>query len=103
MITVKIGTDERSLESAHESWINQQINRRRQDGDSSCVRVRIEENGLNMILSTAGCPAGNGGGRPPNAKEKEVFDLWDRLGLNKPDFTGGRLVAFLKQLDRFLR
>lgn len=102
MTRMKIGTDERSLESADESWINQQINRRRQDGDSLCVRVRIEENDLNMILSTPSCPARNGGGRPPSPKEKEAFDLWDRLGLSNADFTGGRLVAFLKQLRRFL-
>lgn len=102
MISIKIGTDERSLETADESWINHQINRRRQDGDSPCVRVHIEENGLNVILSTASCPVGNGGGRPPNAKEKEVFDLWDRLHLNSSEFTGGNLVAFVKQLRRFL-
>ncbi len=98
MIHVKIGNDERKLEDAEESWINQQINRRRAAGESICVRVRIKDDHLDLILETPTCSSGGGGGRRPNPREREVFDAWDKLGLNQVNFTGGNLIAFLKQL-----
>lgn len=93
---------ERELACADESWINQQINRRRADGQVVCVRVNIQKDDLNMGLSTPTCGSMCGGGRPPNNREKRVFDLWDQRGLNDVEFTGGSLVAFLKQLSRLL-
>jgi len=101
MVRIQIGDMERELACADESWINQQINRRRADGQNVCVRVTINKDDLNMRLSTPSCASG-GGGRPPNNREKRVFDLWDHRGLNEVDFTGGKLVAFLKQLSRLL-
>lgn len=98
MITVRIGINERDLHKASESWINQQINRRREDGQSVCVQVIIREGEINISLSTPDCPGGGGGTRPPSAQEQEIFDLWDKRGLNKDDFHGGNLVAFLKQM-----
>ncbi len=102
MIKIKIGEVERDLSSANESWINQQINRRREDGLSVCVKVIIKENDLDMILSTPTCVSSGGGGRPPRPREKTVFDLWNQRGLSEPDFAGGQLIAFLKQLKRIL-
>lgn len=96
MINIKIGDTERELNRISESWINQQINRRRADGHSVCVRVTIRQDQLNMTLSTPNCP-GRSGGRPPTRSEKQVFDLWDQKGLNSEKFTGGNLIAFLKQ------
>ena len=100
MITVRIAEEERQLDDADEQWINQQINWRRADGQSVCVRVTVHKDGLDMALSTPNCASG-GGGRPPHPREMEVFDLWNQRGLNNADFTGGNLVAFLKQLRRF--
>jgi len=99
MIKVQIGESELELSNTTENWINQQINRRRADGLSVCVRVKINYSCLNMMLSTPTCPTGCSGGRAPNRYEKEVFDLWEKRGLNKEYFTGGNLVAFLKQLN----
>ena len=98
MIRVQIGASERELQNASENWINQQINCRRADGQSVCVRVNIQNSRLNMILSTPTCPIGHSG-RQPTRYEKEVFELWEKRGLNKEYFTGGNLVAFLKQLN----
>lgn len=42
MIKIKIGEAEGELGSIEESWINQQINRRRADGLSVCVRVVVQ-------------------------------------------------------------
>lgn len=98
MIRVRIGTDERDMTSdIDEHWINQQINRRRADGERVCVRVTINESGLNVVLATPTC-GGGGAGRAPNASESEVIALWLSRGLNQADFIGGNLVAFLKQL-----
>lgn len=102
MIRIRIGDEERELVSADEHWINQQINRRRADGRTVCVRVTVQEGDLNMALSTPTCGPSGGGRRPPRPREKRVFDLWNQRGLNDADFAGGNLVAFLKQLTRLL-
>lgn len=103
MIKIKIGEAEGELGSIEESWINQQINRRRADGLSVCVRVVVQEGDLDLILATPTCGASGGGsGRLPRPREKMVFDLWNQRGLNETDFTGGNLIAFLKQLKHLL-
>jgi hypothetical protein len=102
MVKVRIGNDTRDLSDATESWINQQIARRREDGQNICVQVTIQTVGLNVSLTTPGCGAGGGGGRAPSANEGEVIDLWRSRGMNDSNFTGGNLVAFLKQLQRQL-
>lgn len=101
MIRVRIGETEKELNTVDESWINQQINRRRADGLTVCVMVIIKEGELDMILSTPTCGA-NGGGRRPRPREKMLFDLWDKLGLYNVGFTGGNVIAFLKQLKHVL-
>lgn len=98
MIKIRISDEERQLETADAQWINQQINRRRADGQLVCVRVIIHVDGLDMALSTPNCGTGGSGGRPPTVQEKSVFDLWDKRGLNDADFNGGNLIAFLNQL-----
>jgi hypothetical protein len=100
MITIKLGTSEQRLDSIDESWINQQINGRRRDGQSVCVRVSINDGPINMALATPNCSGGGGGSRLPNQQEERIFDLWNKHDLNKPEFTGGNLIAFLKQLRR---
>lgn len=100
MIKIRIGDQEKDFDSADENWINQQINRRREDGQVVCVRVTVNVGDLNMMLSTPTCGASSGGGRPLRPQEREVFELWNHRGLDSADFTGGNLVAFLKQLRR---
>ena len=101
MVKIKIGSEERNIEDVDSSWINQQINRRRKDGPV-CVRVTINDDAINMVLSSGDCPRAGGGGRPARPQEKKVFDLWDKHGLNEADFPGGHLVAFIKQLPKLL-
>ena len=100
MIKIKIGNEEQDIEDIDISWINQQINRRRKEGPV-CVRVTIKTDTINMGLSSGDCPK-SGGGRQANPQEKEIFDLWDKHGLNGTDFPGGHLVAFIKQLRKLL-
>lgn len=104
MITVRIGDSERDLYGIDESWIIDQISKRRKDGLFVWIQVIIEERAdINMVLSTPGCPRSGGSSRPPNAKEQEIFDLWDKHGLNKTDFSEGLLVSFLKQVQHKIR
>jgi hypothetical protein len=102
MIRIRIEEAEMDLDRVDESWINQQINRRLADGLTVCVRVTIKEGDLDMVLSTPTCGASGGGGRPPRPREKKVFDLWNQRGIDDAKFTGGNLVAFLKELKRIL-
>jgi hypothetical protein len=101
MISVTIGPSTRELNEANESWINQQINGRLHDGAAICVRVSIQEPGLNMVMATPDCGSG-GGGRPPTDRELRVFELWTKQRLDTRDFRGGNLVAFLHQLSSVL-
>lgn len=98
MIRVRIGESERELKDATPQWINEQINRRRADGVSFCARVIIDSNPVKLSLSTPGC-SGGGGGRQPNTHEKVILELWEKLHLNTEGFTGGNLVAFLRQVS----
>ena len=102
MVTVTIGSDGRTGEEADPQWVTQEINRRRQDGQAVCVRVQIHEDGVAVALSTPDCSSRAGGGRPPNAKEQRIFDLWAQHRLNTNDFGPGELVAFLRQLRMLL-
>lgn len=102
MIRIRIGDQERDYDSADENWINQQINRRRADGLQVCVRVTIHVGDMDMILSTPTCGTSAGDGRRARPSEREVFDLWNRRGLDSADFSGGNLVAFMKQLRRLV-
>ena len=102
MITIRIAATEVPLEEVDASWINQQINRRRADGAAVCVQVSIAERDANLLLRTPTCGNGAGGGRPPNAREQRVIDLWNERGLNRTDFNGGSVVAFVRQLRNLL-
>jgi hypothetical protein len=104
MITVRIAGQERQWndpDDAEEGWITQQIGGRRAAGERVCVTVGIHTSYVNVGLSTPGCASG-GGGRRPNDDEARIIDLWERRGLNDPNFAPGNIVAFLGQLARLL-
>lgn len=96
--TISIGDSQRNLEDADAQWVAEQINRRRRDGESICVRVTINKQNLNLALSSADCPPGAGGGRRPNREEQAVLDEWSRRGLNGSISNPGPLIAFLQQV-----
>ena len=98
MTSIRIGESERALGEATPDWINQQVNRRRRDRTPICVRVHIDCPGVNVLLTTPAC-GGGAAGRPPNRAEGRIVQLWQDRGLNSDDFTGGNVVAFLKQLE----
>lgn len=103
MIFIRIGKVERKLEEAEESWINQEINGRKEAGESVCVRVRFDEGDLSFNIQTPTCSTTFGGGFIPNRHEKAIIELWDERGLNNDDFTGGNVIAFIKQLKKLMQ
>ena len=102
MVTIRIGNDTRRLEETDESWIIQQVNNRQREGLPICVEVTIQTGGLNVRLATPACGSGGPGSRAPRPDEAQIIELWNRLRLGSDDFSGGNLVAFIKQLPRLL-
>ena len=97
MSTIQIGSDTQDLCGFSESWLAQHVDRRRKEGQPVCVTVRIQTSGVSVTLATGDCPRGGGGGRPPNDREREIFEQWNAKGLNSTDFNLGNLMSFLKQ------
>jgi len=101
-VSVRIGGETRELDAASENWINDQLKRRRSGGQDVCVQVGVHAGDIQLSLTTPGCGGGLGGGRQANSRELDIIELWNRLHLNQATFTGGNLIAFLKQLGQKL-
>lgn len=101
-MVIKICLTEQQLQSLDEGWLNQQVNRRRRDGESVCVRVEIDEPPLSITLATAECVSGGGFSRALTREEQAVLDLWRKHHLSELEFHPGDLIAFLKQLRRIV-
>jgi hypothetical protein len=93
-----IGTEERNLCQIDESWIAQQIVRRKQAGAPVCVMVKIDVGGLNFTLTSGDCPVGGNSQWTPSPQQQHVIDLWNMHELGQSDINPGELIAFLKQV-----
>lgn len=94
----------RDLREIDEGWINQQVTRRKKDGQIVCVKVDIDNESARLALSSYGCQGGmgGGGGRQPTPRERAIFDLWEECGLKDASYSGGHVIKFLKQLRNLL-
>lgn len=101
-VSITINGEQRDLQDADAHWINSQIDRRRAAGETVCVRIMIDANGVNLGLATPTCGPSGGGGRQANSREEQILGLWGKLHLNSATFTGGEVVAFSEQLKRIL-
>jgi len=63
------------------------------------VKVRIEVGAIDMILSTPGCPSGEGG-RPFRGEEKKIFEEWRARKLDTDEFTARDLEEFLTAIRK---
>ena len=103
MISIQIGDSaEARYEDTTEGWINQQINQRRRDGVTPCVRVRIKTSDVDVALATPQCSGGLSGGRAPTSRESQIIELWRKRGLMEHEVIGGSLIAFLRQVQSLL-
>lgn len=74
-VRIIIGSSECDLNNIEPNWINEQINRRRNDGVPLCARVIIETDDINIFLATPGCPRSSGLSRRLTRAENEVISL----------------------------
>lgn len=105
MIRLKIGTETRDISSKFdidESWINQQINRRCADGMTVCVQVIFDDGDVHLALATPACGGSVGSARSLTKAEWDLVDKWKSRNMDTSEFTGGNLIAFLKQLEYLL-
>jgi len=98
MSTIRIGTAERRLGEATDHWVENEVKSQRKHNPNLCVMLTLHCNSINMTLSTPGCAGPGGGGRPPNAKERELFDEWNQRGLQMPDWQLHALVRFVNHV-----
>jgi hypothetical protein len=97
MIRITIGNSERSIDEAKLSWLREQIESRRNDGTSVCVKVLIKSGPLNLLLATP-CCGGSVGGRAPSPEELKILRLWEKRGMNHDRFEIAQLAAFLNEI-----
>jgi len=88
MIKVSIDGTEKIDNEIDERWINQQVNRRKDEGIALCVRVSIFENGIDLILSSNSCKSGSANNTEFTIRQNRIIDLWKRNHLNTDVFSG---------------
>lgn len=101
MNTVKIGSQERSLNDADPHWVEQQINGLRRDREVVVIVVRIRVGGDDLCF-VAPPPPGSGPRRQYSTTENAIIALWGKCGMNKASVSAGDLISFLKQLPHYL-
>jgi len=101
MVEIRIGETSRSFNDYRESWIHNQIKRRRKDGINPCVKVRINEGSVNLSLITSNCPGSRASSSNFDKQMREIIALWNKH-IKGEDYTSGQIIAFLKQLHRYL-
>lgn len=101
MIRVQIGLSDYDLKDVREDWLNREINGRRHDEIPVCVKVILRADNVDMVLSTPACGSG-GGGRPATPQESAILKIWAQQHLNGNDFTGGNVIALLKQIQSLI-
>jgi|SRR5436309_2762667 hypothetical protein len=103
MVTISIGSSNAvPLQEASDGWIAQQVNRRREQEESVCVRIVFKEPDIDVTFATPECGGGGSLGRTLTAKEQRILELWRKHHLDAPGFTGGNVVAFAQQLRSVL-
>lgn len=100
MVSIRIGSDERTLDRLDAQWVHEHINNRRVEGERPCIRVAIEIPDAHFELVTPECGGGSGG-RPLSSLETRILELWRKHRLNSSDYNSGQLIAFLNDMRQF--
>ena len=101
MISLKIGSEQRTNGDIEERWIAQQI--RKRNGKPVCIKFIIREGDVNARFLSGSCSRSGGGGNgpKPNRKERKLFKLWDQKGLNGTNINAGMIISFLKEYEQY--
>jgi hypothetical protein len=101
MISVWINGEQR--DGIDEGWIARRIQGLRRDGETVCVRVTAQGDGVDIVVTAGSCAPSVGGARRADARETQLFQLWDACGVKSAgDFGPGLLIQCLKRLERAL-
>ena len=99
MIEIDINGQKYDFPDVNEGFINEQIRRRQKDGLPVCIRIHINQNGIDLSLSCGECGGGGAGGvRKPTIAGQEIFNLWKKFGCGGGEINPGKLIAFLNQI-----
>lgn len=100
MIKVEINGDKHDLSDIDKSWINEQVRKRQDDDVAVCLRIYIQQNNIDIVLSCGECGSGSGGSRRrANTDEEKIFSLWSKFGCNQKPINPGKVIAFLNQIN----
>lgn len=98
-VTISINGQERRYAHLVEKWITDRLKEVEAEGGPVCVKVTVSGGEVDLIVTSGGCSGGGGGGgRRPNVLEAEIFERWNKRGLNELEIKPGPLIAFLHQL-----
>lgn len=98
---IKIQINDRIFDSseANPSFLTKAIHDLQRRGMPICLKVCIKFDDVDIVLQCGECPAGQGGGRHPNEREQEIFDIWEKHGCKGKTVNAGHIVAFLKRIS----
>lgn len=102
MVTVQVGGIEKDWNAVDQNWLCKLIHAMRDAGESDCVRVRVQDSEVDLLLTTPGCAGGIGGSRPLRGREPKIVELWRKLHLDQMGFSCGNVHAFLVQLRKLI-
>lgn len=97
---VQIGDERRSLDDADQSWIVDQLARRRANGASTCIKVFVKTSTIDLVFATADCGGGSGGVASYTPQEQQLIEEWRRRSLNDRNFSIGNLTSFLRHVKQ---
>lgn len=99
MIQIEINGDKHNLSDIQPGRINEQVRKRQDDGVAVCLRVYVQQNNVDVVLSCGDCGSSSGrGGRRANPDEEKIFSLWDKFGCKEKPINPGKVIAFLNQI-----
>jgi len=99
-VALRIGAEEKEWSGVTETWIRDQLGRRRADGQNVCLQLIVRGGEINLMFSSPGCGGGGGGGRPLKPAESRILEIWNEMHLNTADFSSGNVFAMLRRVHQ---